>query len=146
MLFQLLNSATNSGTNTTNPSNPWMSWITIGLFAVLMIVFFITSRRSQKKREEESKKILDALKPGHKVKTIGGICGTVYSVSDVDNTFVMETGSGDHKSYLTFDKYAIANTDAEAEVKAQTEPKKEETKTESQETEGVTRHSGEDVE
>ena len=140
MLFQLLNSATNSGTNTTNPSNPWMSWITIGLFAVLMIVFFITSRRSQKKREEEAKKVLDALKPGHKVKTIGGICGTVYSVSDVDNTFVLETGSADHKSYLTFDKYAIASTDAETEVK------QEEKKTESQETEGVTRHSGEDVE
>ena len=140
MLFQLLNSATNSGTNTTNPSNPWMSWITIGLFAVLMIVFFITSRRSQKKREEEAKKVLDALKPGHKVKTIGGICGTVYSVSDVDNTFVLETGSGDHKSYLTFDKYAIASTDAETEVK------QEEKKTESQQTEGVTRHSGEDVE
>ena len=146
MLWNLVNLLTDT-TETTKKTMPdWVTWVVLGVGALLIIGLMILSRRNQKKKQDETNAMLDAIAPGNKVKTIGGICGTVYSVSDVDNTFVLETGSGDHKSYLTFDKYAIANTDAEAEVKAQTEPKKEETKTESQEIEGVTRHSGEDVE
>jgi len=144
MLFNLLNStATNSGAGTgTTPSNPMSGFLMIGFFALLMVAYFIFARRSQKKREEESKKILDAIRPGHKVKTIGGICGTVVSVSGKDNTFVLETGEGDKKSYLTFDKYAVAQTDAMDKQEKKKEQKKEE-KTEEMSSE--TRHSGADI-
>ena len=100
----------------------------IAVFAVLIIVMMVFNRRSQKKREEESKKLLDSIKPGNTVKTIGGICGTVVEVCD-DNTFVLETGTEKSgKSYMKFDKYAIAQTDAAVEKKEETkaEEKKEE--------------------
>ena len=131
MLFNLLDSSTTS-------SNPMSGILTIGFFAALMVVYFVFARRSQKKREEESKKILDAIKPGHKVKTIGGICGTVVSVSGKDNTFVLETGEGDKKSYLTFDKFAVAQTDAMDKKEEKKEEKTEEMSSE-------TKHSSADI-
>ena len=57
--------------------------------------------------------MLDAIKPGNKVKTIGGICGVVVEVCPEDNTFVMETGTeASGKSNLKFDKQAVYQTDA----------------------------------
>ena len=88
------------------------SLIMIGVMSVLLIVFMIINRRSQKKRQEETQSMLDAIKPGNKVKTIGGICGTVVEVCKEDNTFVLETGSDKSgKSYLRFDKQAVYQSD-----------------------------------
>ena len=59
--------------------------------------------------------MLNAIKPGSKVKTIGGICGVVVEVCPEDNTFIMETGSeASGKSYIKFDKQAVYQTDATA--------------------------------
>ena len=59
--------------------------------------------------------MLDAIQPGHKVKTIGGICGIVVEVNPEDNTFILETGTeASGKSYLKFDKQAVYQTDAVA--------------------------------
>ncbi len=81
----------------------------IGAFAVLW--FF--SRRSQKKQQDQINATLDAIQPGNKVKTIGGICGVVVEVCPEDNTFVMETGSETTgKSYLKLDKKSVYQTDA----------------------------------
>ena len=110
MLFGLLNSASSS-----SPSGGF-DWSMVLMFGVIIVMFVVMSyfqKRNQKKREEESKAILDALKPGNTVKTIGGICGKVVEV-DAD-TFVLETGSDKSgKSYMRFDKFAIAQTDAVA--------------------------------
>ena len=121
MLFNLLDSASsvvNSSSGATNAGNPWSTWIMFGVIAVMMVVMVIFNKRNQKKREEEAKTLLDSIRPGHKVKTIGGICGTVVEVNNEDNTFVLETGSETSgKSYMRFDKYAIAQTDAKKEEK-----------------------------
>ena len=85
----------------------------------VMVVMMVVSRRSQRKRQEEQMKTLDAVKPGNKVKTIGGICGVVVEVCAEDNTFVIETGTEKSgKSYIKFDKQAIYQTDAVAPVQA----------------------------
>lgn len=80
-----------------------------------VVVFFVLSRRSQKKREQEITATLDAIQPGNKVKTIGGICGVVVEICPEDNTFILETGSEQSgKCYLKFDKKAVYQTDAVA--------------------------------
>ena len=80
-----------------------------------VMVFFVLSRRSQKKREQEITATLDAIQPGNKVKTIGGVCGVVVEVCPEDNTFILETGSEQSgKCYLKFDKKAVYQTDAVA--------------------------------
>ena len=59
--------------------------------------------------------MLNAIQPGNKVKTIGGICGVVVEVCPEDNTFVLETGTeSSGKSYIKFDKQAVYQTDAVA--------------------------------
>ena len=59
----------------------------------IIIVFMVYNRKVQAKRQQETKDMLDAIKPGNKVKTIGGICGVVVEVCPEDNTFVLETGT-----------------------------------------------------
>ena len=112
MLFNLLEDTT---TATNNSGTIVMMIVLIGLLVVMMVF----NRRSQKKRQEEQKNMLDAIKPGNKVKTIGGICGVVVEICPEDNTFILETGSeASGKSYIKFDKQAVYQTDAVVEKAA----------------------------
>ena len=114
MLFSLLASASDAATGSSSSAagsgSSWMSWVLIIGLAAILIVFFVLSNRTNKKRQKETQEMLDAVQPGNKVKTIGGIC---VDVNPEDNTFVLETGTeATGKSYLKFDKQAIYQTDA----------------------------------
>ena len=45
--------------------------------------------------------------PGSIVTTIGGIVGTIVSVDEINETFVVETGEGDNKTTMKFLKKAV---------------------------------------
>ena len=132
MLWNLLNTAVESATDSSSSSSaasgnkyPWVQWVLIGVLVVVIIVFMILSRRSQKKKQQEQENMLNAIQPGNKVKTIGGICGIVVEVCPEDNTFILETGSeASGKSYLKFDKQSVYQTDAVAK-KAEPAPVEE---------------------
>ena len=110
MLFNLLDSSTAE-----KSGSGGSSLILFGILFFIIIVFMVFNRRTQKKKQQETMNMLDAIKPGNKVKTIGGICGVVVEVCPEDNTFVMETGTeASGKSYLKFDKQAVYQTDAVA--------------------------------
>ncbi len=107
-------------------ANNVMSWVIIGLFAVVIVVFMFLNSRSQKKRQQETQAMLDAIQPGNKVKTIGGICGVVVEVCLEDNTFVLETGTeASGKCYIKFDKQAVYQTDAVAKKEEKAAPAQE---------------------
>ena len=109
MLYNLLTE------ETPTPGNPWGTYLMLGILVAIMVVFMVLNRRSQKKRQEETMNMLNAIQPGNKVKTIGGICGVVVEVCPEDNTFVLETGTeASGKSYIKFDKQAVYQTDAVA--------------------------------
>ena len=115
------------------------SYIMIGVLVAIIIVFMVYNRKVQAQRQQETQNMLDAIKPGNKVKTIGGICGIVVEVCADDNTFVLETGTeASGKSYIKFDKQAVYQTDAVAEKPAEQpveEVKAEETPVEENKTE-----------
>ena len=95
--------------------NQWGTWLMLGILLVIIIVFMVFNRRTQMKRQQETMDMLNAIQPGNKVKTIGGICGVVVEVCPEDNTFILETGSeASGKSYIKFDKQAVYQTDAVA--------------------------------
>lgn len=92
-----------------------MSWVLIIGLVLVIVVFMVLNSRSAKKRQKETQAMLDAIQPGNKVKTIGGVCGIVVEVNPEDNTFILETGTeATGKSYLKFDKQAVYQTDATA--------------------------------
>lgn len=112
MIFNLM--AGNAGT-----------WILMIALVAVLVVFMIYNRKAQTKRQKETMEMLNAIKPGNKVKTIGGICGVVVEVCAEDNTFVLETGTeASGKSYIKFDKQAVYQTDAVVE-KAEVKPVEE---------------------
>ena len=98
--------------------NGWTSYIWIIVLLVLLVAFFVWSFLSQRKKQKAYAEQINAVKPGCKIKTIGGIVGEVVEVNDADNTFVLRTGDSEgNYSYMRFDKQAIYQTmDAPAEA------------------------------
>ena len=82
----------------TTSSMSLIVWIVV-LF-VFMYFFMI---RPQQKKQKETQKMLDALKKGDKVVTIGGIHGTVASTKE--NTVVVKV---DDNTKIEFNRTAIA--------------------------------------
>ena len=109
-------------------SKELQSGLLIGGAVLVLVVFALINHRSAKKRQQEAQNMLDAIQPGNKVKTIGGICGVVVEVCPEDNTFVLETGTeASGKSYIKFDKQAVYQTDAVAKKEEPAQESKEET-------------------
>ena len=75
-----------------------------------MIGLLIWQTVSGKKKQKEARNMVDSLKVGDRVKTIGGVCGFVAEINNAENTFVLETGLDGNKSYVKFDKGAIYQT------------------------------------
>ena len=114
MLFNLLEEAANN-----NGGSNWLSLgLIVVLIAVMVVAMFLMNRRSKKQRQE-AEDLINAVKPGNKVKTIGGVCGIVVEVDVEENTFVLETGSETTgKCYMKFDRQAILQSDAVVEASA----------------------------
>ena len=105
MLFNLLA----EGDTTT----PWTSYIPIIIIVLLLVAFFVLSFISQRKKQKAFNDTVNAVRPGSKVKTIGGVVGEVVEVDDAEGTFVLKTGDSEgNYSYMKFDKQAIYQTDA----------------------------------
>lgn len=112
-ILNFLQSGTNGGSLTG-------SLVMIGLMIVIFYFFLI---RPQKKQEKETKRMIDALKKGDKIVTIGGIYGTVFSVKD--STVVVKV---DDSTKIEFTKTAVSRvvTEAPAEAPAKAEEPAEE--------------------
>lgn len=120
--LSLLADSTSSSTG-----NSWATYVILGAMIVLLIVFMVFSSRRNKKRQQEAEDLINAVKPGNKVKTIGGVCGIVVEVDTEENTFVLETGSETSgKCYMKFDRQAILQSDAVVEKSDKKEEKAKE--------------------
>ena len=116
-----------SGTGAEQPKgNNTQTIIMWVILIVVIVAFFVWSTISNKKRQKQEQEKLASIKVGDKVKTIGGVCGYIVELNDEENTFVVETGYGDKKSYIKFDKQAIYQTASPVEETATEEEKAEE--------------------
>ena len=117
----------------------WEMWLIIGIALVALVVFMLLSGRKNKNSRREYMEQLDAIGPGNKVKTAGGICGIVVEVCD-DNTVIIETGSENSgKSYVKMDKELIAQTDAKGPTQLAREAAEEKRKGEKEAKEAAKR-------
>ena len=107
-------------------TTPWTSYIPIIIIVLLLVAFFVWSFISQKKKQKAFNDTVNAVRPGSKVKTIGGIVGEVVEVDDAEGTFVLKTGDSEgNYSYMKFDKQAIYQTDAKPEPASEKKEKDE---------------------
>ena len=100
------------------------SYIMIVVLLVAIVGMFIWSSISNKKKQKEAQNMVNSLKVGDRVKTIGGVCGFVAEINDKENTFVLRTGLDGKESFVKFDKGAIYQT-APANGNANPEPKEQ---------------------
>ena len=91
-------------------------------FGLVIVIFYFLIIRPQNKRQKETKKMLEALKKGDKVVSIGGIRGTIQSVKE--DTVVVKV---DDNTKLVFNKSAISGV---VDQKTDESPKKDEAKKE----------------
>ena len=80
---------------------------------LMFLVFWFILIRPQKKKEKELKNMLAALKVGDEVATIGGIHGKIFRIKD--DLFILESGAGTNKSYITVDRSAVSRFLKQAE-------------------------------
>ncbi|HBZ13587.1 MAG: preprotein translocase subunit YajC [Clostridiales bacterium] len=77
------------------------------LVLIIVLLYFMMIR-PQRKKEKETKAMINAMKVGDKVVTIGGICGKVAKIKD-EYVFI-ETGNigtPDQKSVVKMERDAI---------------------------------------
>ena len=82
-------------------------------FLLIIVIFYFFLIRPQNKKQKETQKMLDALKKGDKVITIGGIHGTVSSVKE--NTVIVKV---DDDVKLEFNRTAISSVELTEAEKA----------------------------
>ena len=85
--------------------------ITLGMIAVMIVVFYFFAIRPQKKQEKEANAMRNSLQVGDEITTIGGIIGKVVSIKD--ETLVLETTRDGTKIRIL--KTAIRSVDVRAE-------------------------------
>lgn len=78
-----------------------------GLLIIVMIAMFAIMIIPQRRRDKKVKAMLAALKPGDRVRTIGGIYGTISSIRDD----VVVLAVGPDKVKLVFARGAISQVE-----------------------------------
>ncbi|MEG2380623.1 MAG: preprotein translocase subunit YajC [Oscillospiraceae bacterium] len=76
------------------------------MMVLIIVVFYFILIRPQKKKEKALKNMIASLKVGDEVASIGGLHGKIVRIKD--DLFVIESGIGTTKSFITIDKSAIS--------------------------------------
>lgn len=76
---------------------------------LLVVVFYFILIRPQRKKDKENKLMLENLKVGDKITTIGGIVGTITKIKD--DKIVIETGFGSDKQPMMMERWAVRDVE-----------------------------------
>jgi preprotein translocase YajC subunit len=107
-LFNLLLSA---DTTTETPTSGFSQWIVPIMLLLLMVFFVVTQITGRKRQKKEEEKQRQHFKVGATVTTIGGIIGKVVEI-DSNGDFVIETGTGNNKTTIKFNKQSLYKVDS----------------------------------
>lgn len=107
-----------SSVNSTSQSGSLMQMVIT--FGLIFLVMYFLIFRPQKKKEQETKRMIDSLKKGDKVVTIGGIHGTISSTKE--KTVIVKV---DDNSKIEFNRTAIATVIPEKTAEEKSAPVEE---------------------
>ena len=74
---------------------------------LIFVVFYFLLIRPQRKKDKEAKAMLDTLKVGDRICTIGGIYGTIVRIKDD----VLTIEVGEQKTQMVFARWAVRNVE-----------------------------------
>ena len=74
---------------------------------LMIVVFYFLLIRPQRKKDKEAKAMLDNLKVGDRICTIGGIYGTIVRIKDD----VLTIEVGEQKTQMVFARWAVRNVE-----------------------------------
>ncbi len=94
------------------------SWFLVIVLVVAIGLLMLTSFLRRKKEDQYRSDLNDKLVKGAKVRTIGGVYGTIVSVRNTTDgkIVLLESGEGDKKSYASFHINAILDIANEEDV------------------------------
>jgi preprotein translocase subunit YajC len=75
-------------------------------FGLVFVIFYFLIIRPQNKKQKEAKKMIEAVKKGDRVVTIGGVHATVYTVKE--KTVILKV---DDECKMEFSKSAVASVE-----------------------------------
>jgi len=108
-LLSSCTTAVTTDTATTSSGSSTVSFIImIGFIVVLFVLMYFLTIRPQRKRQQDQAKMINELQRGDRVVTIGGMIGTIESVSE--DSVVLKTDGGTTMRFL---KSAIATKTAQ---------------------------------
>lgn len=87
------------------------------MMVIMIAIFYFILIRPQRKKDKAIREMLAALKVGDEVASIGGIHGKIVKIKD--HLFVLETGIGTTKSFISIEKAAINRLIKEGASKAE---------------------------
>ena len=77
------------------------------MLVLMLVIFYFMLIRPQRKKDKEAKKMLESLKVGDRICTIGGIYGTIVRIKDD----VLTIEVGEQKTQLVFARWAVRNVE-----------------------------------
>ncbi|MBQ2834143.1 MAG: preprotein translocase subunit YajC [Clostridia bacterium] len=74
---------------------------------LIFVIFYFMLIRPQRKKDKEAKQMLDNLKVGDRICTIGGIYGTIVRIKDQ----ILTIEVGDAKTQMMIARWAVRNVE-----------------------------------
>lgn len=100
-----MNIFANIAADSTSTGNSWIMLAVLGVLFVLMIVMSIVP---QKKRQKETQKMMESLRPGTKIKTIGGFIGEIKTIDAQAGVITIDISAKlDGSQVVTIDRSAV---------------------------------------
>jgi preprotein translocase subunit YajC len=88
---------------------------TLIMFALIILIFYFMILRPQQKRQKERQKLLDSVKKGDKVITVGGLHGTVIGLEE--KTVLIQVADN---VKMKFERSAVSTVTREGEPEVKT--------------------------
>ncbi len=109
------------GTSSGNWFSQYGLYIILAIFIVIMFLTTLIPNRKQKKEREN---LLNNIRTGVKIKTYGGLIGTIVSINNATNEIVIDVGANGEKTLITIVKDAIYNVVSDSTLPVQTPEEK----------------------
>ena len=103
---------TNANVPTGEVAGPVAALVSFAPMILIIVLLYFMMIRPQRKKEKETRAMINALKVGDKVVTIGGICGKISKIKD--NFVIIETGNvgtPDEKSFVKMERDSIKSVE-----------------------------------